>query len=315
MSEDTTRQRSPLISRRDSLKLIGGLFAAFAFPGLAQAGRLNQALPIQEGDIPDSERVTFEGAFANKDVEYLVKYLPSACAEYSGKLYQVTPQTIWWHWDGGVTPTTEDHDRVKSAWYTLVGRTRIGDPVAAHFSLGPKVILQMLPMSASRIIQGRLTDDSGIDDVNQAKSLGGVHLETTGCWYHSHPPIEAQTATLIDLTIAVMRQYSIPFPRIWGHRERAAWNPKPDPGVGYLAETRIRLLKTLIARCQWPLVGHPSTWNFYMETMRRGTVVRIPNQMKEEFWSRLTEQEEAAIQKYIIEAPAPIQHHGRYFPT
>jgi hypothetical protein len=276
---------------------------------------LSQAPPIREGDIPDSERITFEGALANKDVEYLLKYLPSECAQYGGKLYQVAPQAIWWHWDGAATPSTEDHDRVQTTWRGLAGRTKRGDPVAAHFSVGPSTVLQMLPMSASMIVQGRLTDDTGIDDVNQAKSLGGVHIETTGRWYFKDPPLESQTATLVDLTIAVMRQYHVPFASICGHRERAAWIPKPDPGVEYLRETRIRLLKTLIARAQWPLIGHPDRWNFHMEVLKGGRVTRVLNQTKEEILSQLTEQEKGLVRSYVVEHSKPAHEHQKYIQT
>ena len=308
MSGDTGQQSSQPISRRDFSKLMGGLVAAWAFPGLANAGDSNQASLIKEGDIADAERITLAGAFT-KDVEYRVNYLPSECAEYGGKLYQVEPQSIWWHWDGTATSRIEDHDLVQTTWYGLVGRAKRGDPVAAHFSVGPNTVLQMLPLSASRIIQGRLTDDTSISDIKQAKSLGGVQIETTGRWYDKNPPLECQTATLVDLTIAVMKRYRVLFPTICGHRERAARIPKPDPGVEYLKETRIRLLKTLIAQAQWPLIGHPDSWNFYMEVLRKGKVIRVPNQTKQEILSRLTEQEKSLIHTYIVEPSKPAQEH------
>jgi len=299
------------ISRRDLLKLTGGLLVAWAFPGSAHASGLNQASRIKEGDIANADRIVFESALGNKEVEYLVRYLPPQCAEYGGKLYQVEPQAIWWHWDGGPTPRTEDHDRVLTTWRALVGRTRNHDPVATHFSVGPNTVLQMLPMSAGVIIQGRLTNDRGIGDINQAKSLGGVQIETTGRWYDSKPPLEAQTAALVDLTIAVMKQYRVPFPRIWGHLERAAGIGKPDPGLNYLRATRVRLLKALIAQAQWSLIGVPGRWSFYREVLKSGQVIRVTTQTQEEIWSRLTEQEKALIHRHIVEPSQPAQENPR----
>lgn len=299
--ENRGGRSSRTISRRDFLSLAGGLLASCAFPGLAHAGELVQPLRIIEGDVADSDRITLEGALASKEVEYLVRYLPSECAEYGGKLYQVEPKTIWWHWDGGPTPTTENHNRVQTTWRGLLGRTKRGDPVAAHFSVGPNTVLQMLPLSATMIIQGRLTNDTGIDDIDQARSLGGIQIETTGKCYKDSPPLECQTTALVDLTIAVMKQYHVPFPKICGHRERAAGLGKSDPGTKYLKETRIRLLKALIAQAQWPLVGHPDRWDFHAEVLKGGKVRQVLNQPKEEIWSRLTEEEKGLVHRFVVE--------------
>jgi hypothetical protein len=253
---------------------------------------------IQKGSVPQTNRITFKKEFSATSVNYIVKYLPSASFSYDKKIYSVEPTSIWWHWDdAGKTPTQEKNitQRVLSTYNALLYRTNHNEPVATHFVVGPDTILQMLPLGTNTITQGRLTNDLNIEDITKAPSLGGIQIETTGNDYDHNPPIASQTNTLISLTAVLMKQYNIPFSNILGHLERAPTIDRVDPGINYLKQTRIQLLKYLIAHKQLGNIGTPSSWNFYTQVEKGGIITNVLDQSQVEIFSQLTKNEQTII--------------------
>lgn len=283
------------ISRRDFLKLTASTAGWF----LLEDGKpplKGEKRKVIEGNIPLEAQVDFGPRLKEQGLTLFTKILPEECVTYDGKLYQVRPNSIWWHWDGGPTPQEEDHDRVFTTYNGLTGRTREGDPVGTHFSVGPGEVLQMLPLGEKLIIQGRLTDDRGIQDVRRAESFGGIQIETTGAYYDETPPPASQTESLVKLTITLMRQYGLRFNKILGHLERSPRVGKPDPGLGYLRETRILLLKQLIGRGDFDLVGPPESWRFYrLAKGVNGEIVRVETQSLSEILNSLSPQEKETL--------------------
>jgi|GEM_PF-6740067 len=275
------KEKVSVFSRRDFLKYCGVAFVGLFF----QPERNSNYL--KEGDIPISDRITFKDKLPAY-INHKVLYLPSESAFYDRKLYQVKPDYICWHWDGGFTPKKEDKSRVYMTYNALLGRTNNGDPVATHFTVGPNSVLQMLSISESYIIQGRLTEDRGISDILKAKSLRGIQIETTGSYFDINPPMPSQDQTLIILTTALMKQFKIPFSKITGHLERSPEVNKQDPGILYLKKMRIKLLKYLIGNNLWKLINNPSCWNFYKEVKRNGKTILEGTQTKEEILSGLS---------------------------
>ncbi|MDE2030731.1 MAG: N-acetylmuramoyl-L-alanine amidase [Patescibacteria group bacterium] len=254
---------------------------------------------INEGDITPSEQITFQKEMTTFGVNYIVKYLSDKSILYDKKVYNVTPTSIWWHWDAGSTPNTDKNipSRVLSTYAILKSRTDANDPVATHFSVGPNTVLQMLPLGNSVIAQGRLTNDTKIEDVTKTPSLGGIQIETTGTDYDNKPPLVSQTNTLIELTAVLMHQYHIPFSNIYGHLERSAGIDKTDPGINYLKQTRIKLLEYLIDHKQFENIGSSTSWNFYTQTLKDGKVVNVLDQSSAEILQALTEGEREIVSR------------------
>ncbi len=265
-------------------------------PGQNNYQSANDLIP---GNIDKSERIDFKKGLPN-NIVYKIKYLPETSHLYAGKIFRVIPESICWHWDGGETPKTEDPQkglkRAIETWDTLVQRTKHKDPVATHFSVGPHSVLQMLPLSDKYIVQGRLSGDHNIQDVHKAESLGGIQIETTGVGFDEKLPMQAQTSTLIELTVQLMRKYDIPFTKICGHLERSPLsNKKIDPGEKYLKATRVLLLKALIKNKDWQLIGEPKEWFFYKETFEDNVIKKEITQTPQEIWNALTIAEKEAF--------------------
>ena len=312
------------ISRRTLLKRASGLAvvaigARWGLQPATASALADEPLPagyiekqIVRGNIPPASRLQIEALLAQAGFEYASRLLPDASAAYDGQLYQVVPETIWWHWDGGPTPSAEDKDRVLATYYGLAGRTKRGDPVSAHFCVGPGKILQMLPISQTHIIQGRLTDDSEVEEVLDALSYGGLQIETTGNRYIKTPPPESQTEGLLTLTCLLMKQYGIPFQQIVGHMERSPRIRKPDPGIKYLTRTRVRLLQRLLAVEEFNLIGPPQSWRFYQLVEKKKRLVRITTQTPDDILGALTAAERETIEKrFETERRPPQDPHGQ----
>lgn len=235
-------------------------------------------------------KIDFKNKLENKGVNYSINYLPIGGYTYSGKPYKVEPTSIWWHWDAGVNiyNVWGALERVSVTYKILNNRIAHNDPASTHFTVGPNTILQMLPIYENSIIQARLTNDQGVEDVTKAESYGVIQIETTGRYYDTNPPLESQTNTLIMLTRELMRKYNIPFSQIYGHFEKSPRIHKIDPGPKYMNETRIKLLKYLIKNKDWDLIGDPKSWNFYTEKLdASGKVVKVLSQSKDEIMEAL----------------------------
>mgnify|MGYP001827343240 CR=1 FL=1 len=318
---DSPMRRCQTISRRSLLKTAGGL-AAFAIgaqlglkpsaalgPGPDDATVPGGEMRVLKGTVLPEHRLHFKPLLAESGIEFAYKELPQAAAAYDGDWYRVVPDTIWWHWDGGPTPTEKQKNRVYGTYNALAGRTRRGDPVATHFSAGPGKVLQMLPLGPKRVVQGRLTDDRGIDEVLEAWSLGGIQLETTGRYYgRKESPTEIQTETLLALTLLLMRQYRIPFGQIIGHIERSPVVRKPDPGLRYLKSTRIRLLKALIKEREFELAGPPQSWDFYRLLIKKKEMVRLRTQTPEQILGALSPAEVRSLEGFFEPVGNPVAH-------
>lgn len=297
------------ISRRVLLKRAGGLAvvalgARWGLQPATASALADEPLParyvekqIVRGTIPPAQRFQVEALLAQAGFEYTAKFLPDESAAYDGQLYQVIPKSIWWHWDGGPTPSAGEKDRVYATYYGLAGRTKRGDPVSTHFCVGPGKVLQMLPISPTHVIQARLTDDSGIEEVLDAVSFGGLQIETTGNRYIKTPPPDAQTEGLLTLTILLMKEYNIPFRQIVGHLERSPRVRKADPGIGYLTKKRILLLRRLLAAEEFDLIGPPQSWRFYKLVEKKKGIGRVTTQTPEEILDALTPAERETIEK------------------
>ena len=309
----------PGMSRRGFLKRASGLAAvalatkyglrpapAFALTEDSLPARYTEK-GILRGGVPLDQRFQIKGLLAQAGIEYACRQLPDESAAYGGYWYQVRPETIWWHWDGGPTPSAEYKDRVFATYWGLAGRTRRGDPVSTHFCVGPGKVLQMLPLSATHIIQGRLSDDSGIEEVLDALSLGGIQIETTGSYYARYPPTEIQTETLVRLTYLLMKQYGVSFKGILGHFERSPWARKRDPSLAYTRNTRLRLLRVLLEAEEFDLMGPPSSWQFYeLVGKKHNKLAKVTTQTSDELLDALTPAERETLQAHFgIEAETP----------
>jgi hypothetical protein len=252
-----------------------------------------------EGQIAPDQRFKIKDLLAQANIDYAYKQLPDESAAYDGKLYQVVPETIWWHWDGGPTPSATYKDRVFVTYNGLAGRTRRGDPVSVQFCAGPGKVLQMLPVTQTHIIQGRLTDDRGIKEVREALSFGGIQIETTGDRYGKKAPSEVQTDTLLRLTLLLMKEYGIPFRRILGHFERSPVVRKVDPGLKYMKKTRVRLLKMLLEEEAFDLIGPPEGWRFYRLIEAKKKTVKVITQTSDEILESLTPVERGSVREYF----------------
>jgi len=308
------------MSRRGFLRRASGLTAVVLGarwglrPSFALA--LQDPLPapyaekgILRGDVPLDKRFQIAELLADAGIEYAYRQLPDESAAYGGYWYQVLPETIWWHWDGGPTPSAGYKDRVYATYWGLAGRTRRGDPVSTHFCVGPGMVLQMLPLSATHIIQGRLSDDSGIEEVLDALSLGGIQIETTGSYYARHPPTEIQTDTLVRLTYLLMKQYGVPFNQVLGHFERSPWARKRDPSLAYTRNTRVRLLKVLLEAEEFELMGPPTSWQFYeLVGKKNNKLAKVITQTSDELLDALTPAEREVVRAHFeTEAEQPAQ--------
>lgn len=193
------------------------------------------------------------------------KYLPvESYTQKNGETKTVVPEEIIIHWDA--QPNAQD----RSPYITyngLAGRTRSGDPVSTHFSVGPgglengPAVLQMLPMGSSEVTMGILSDGPS----------KAINIETTGSYFDEELPPEEQTENLIQLLIELMEQYNIPFGNITGHLERSPDVGKPDPGQKYLNMVRARLLEKLISQGKWRLIGSPKDWDFHKQVRNKET--------------------------------------------
>lgn len=252
---------------------------------------------IKEGAIPAREYITFKKELNNFGIQYFVNYLPIESMQYNEKIYQVIPTSIWWHWDAGLTPiqTKNAKQRVYNTYNILKIRTKNGESVSTHFSVGPNTILQMLPLAKNMITQGRLTNDLKTKDISKTPSLGGIQIETTGTEYDKKSPLPSQTTTLIKLTSTLMRQYHIPFSSIFGHLEKSTDLGKIDPGIKYLKQTRVQLLKYLIDSNQLENIGDSKSWNFYTQVINNGVIINILDQSNVEIISQLSENEKKII--------------------
>jgi len=244
-----------------------------------------------------SNDITFTNEMVNLGINYQTKYLPKSSSQYGNKSYQVRPVSIWWHWDAGATPYSSKNisQRLISTYNILKQRTEAGDPVSVHFCVGPNAILQMLPMEATTITQGRLTNDSNIQNVTKSLSLGGIQIETTGTYYNKNPPLNTQSTTLIKLTALLMKQYNIPFANIYGHLEKSPYISKIDPGIKYLNKTRIQLLKYLIANKQIENIGPVKSWNFYKQEINNKILINKLDQSSSEIFQSLTKEEQTVV--------------------
>lgn len=293
-----TRQKVQSVLGKATMKPTSVEAAAGGLPRTGGAKRVDVGLPTTSVEkitptsaeavteptfelIKEEERITFASVFAGAtSVRYEVKYLPPTSFSYGSEVGQVRPTEIIWHWDG----QPNELRNTDVTYRGLVGRTNQGDPVATHFSVGPDRVLQMLPMGESVIQQGRSSDDRGRTSVSDAFSLGWISIETTGRYYDAQRPPDTQTRNLIELTIALMKQYGIKFQHIAGHLERSPFIRKIDPGLNYLRETRVLLLKELVERGEWGLIGESNTWEFYRLTVQPdGTVARIVTQSPRDF--------------------------------
>jgi hypothetical protein len=254
---------------------------------------------IVEGQIAPDQRFKIKDLLAQANIDYAYKQLPDESAAFDGKLYQVVPETIWWHWDGGPTPSATYKDRVFATYNGLAGRTRRGDPVSVQFCAGPGKVLQMLPITKTHIIQGRLTDDRGIEAVREALSFGGIQIETTGDRYGKKAPSEVQTETLLQLTFLLMVEFGIPFTHILGHFERSPVVRKVDPGLKYMKKTRVRLLKMLLEAEEFDLAGPPKGWKFYKLIETKKKTVKVITQTPDEILESLTPAERELVREYF----------------
>lgn len=254
----------------------------------------------------DKTPLALEKIFTQLDIAYYTHYLPDESSFYAGAsgtlntIYTETPQTIWWHWDAGPTIKKESgaKKRVYDTYNILKDRTMHNDPVSTHFVVGPRTILQMLPLYTDIVTQARLSNDTGIIDHLQAHSLGGIQIETTGVYYDTHPPLASQTTTLIILTATLMEHYHIPFSHITAHLEHGVGWGKTDPGINYLKQTRIKLLKYLIKNNKWDVIGNPTTWNFYTDIKNPnndGTITQQLDQSSTDIQKALTTKEKAIL--------------------
>ena len=273
-------------------------FFAFClyFSASAQENIINN---IYEGSISSKDVISFNKEKNLSKIKYLIKYLPELSYQYNKKVYATVPTSIWWHWDAGETPLKikDGSKRVQTTYNILKQRTNAGEPVSTNFSIGPNVILQMLPLSKTRITQGRLTNDLRIEDISKSKSLGGIQIETTGTLYDKNPPLTSQTETLIRLTAVLMKQYDIPFSKIYGHLEKSPDISKIDPGINYLKKTRVQLLKYLIKENQKENINKIENWNFYTETLKNGNIMNVLDQSSLEIYNSLSEKEKIYITK------------------
>ncbi|HAE36509.1 MAG: hypothetical protein UR85_C0007G0021 [Candidatus Nomurabacteria bacterium GW2011_GWF2_35_66] len=252
---------------------------------------------IKEGAISQKDRITFKKEMYILGINYLTKYLPNKSFLYNKKVYSVKPISIWWHWDAGSNPKniSEGIKRVNTTYNILKNRTENGQRVATNFTVGPNVILQMLPLSKTMITQGRLTGDLKIEDIHESTSLGGIQIETTGTQYDTKPPLASQTKTLIKLTAVLMKQYNIKFSKVYGHLEKSPYVQKIDPGITYLKQTRMQLLKYLINNNQLENIDNPNNWNFYTEVLIDGNIVNVIDQSAVDIYNSLTKEEQKII--------------------
>lgn len=235
-------------------------------------------------NIPDA-RINFKNNLEISGVKYYINYLPINGYTYNNTTYKVKPTSIWWHWDAGsnVKNSSDAYTRVQTTFNILTSRIANNDRVSSHFSVGPNAILQMMPFYDDGIIQARLTNDRNVEDIAKAESYGAIQIETTGKFYDTNPPLPSQTNTLIILTRELMRKYNIAFSQIFGHFEKSPYIDKIDPGPKYMNETRIKLLKYLIDKRDWDLIGDPSTWNFYTEKLdQNNKVIEVLGQSSDE---------------------------------
>lgn len=252
---------------------------------------------VSSGGIPKSEYIIFNKDPGLLNTNYLVKYLPKESFTYGKDIYAVNPTSIWWHWDAGSTPKSANNinKRVLSTYDILKSRGDKGEHVSTHFTVGLNTVLQMLPLGKDSVTQARLTNDLEVDDVLKSLSLGGIQIETTGMYYDTRPPLASQTNTLIKLTAVLMKQYNIPFSKVFGHLEVAPGLGKTDPGIKYLKQTRIKLLKYLISRKQMENIGSPDSWNFYTQVLKDGVVTNVLDQSSSDILNALTKSERQKI--------------------
>lgn len=269
------------------------------FNVFAQDNTKNINSIINEGPIQNKDYISFNKEINSLGIKYITKYLPENSYQYNKKVYTLIPNSIWWHWDAGSNPSkiNDGSKRVLSTYDILKQRTDKGEPVSTNFSIGPNVVLQMLPLSKTNITQGRLSNDLKIEDITKSQSLGGIQIETTGTLYDKTPPLTSQTETLIKMTSILMKQYNIPFSKIYGHLEKSANISKIDPGIIYLKKTRIQLLKYLIKNKQIENIDKVENWNFYTEKLVDGNIVNVLDQSSSEIYNSLTKKEKEYISK------------------
>jgi len=222
--------------------------------------------------------------------ETIIKYLPEQCYSFKNGPFKVQADQntkIVWHWDS-------QSNRRRNPYLTykfLKGRSKIGQPVATHFVVSPKLILQMLPMAESFFQQGRLTNDLKTDNGFEAPSRNTINIETTGKNYDKHKPPWSQTKRLLKLTISLMKQYNIDFSRVKGHLEISPFIKRRDPGIRFLRKTRVRLLKMLIKKKLDHLIGKPSHWRFDRQFVRKNTVYSSISQSSKSILRKLSKSE------------------------